>query len=297
MAPRLMRKELEAVRSWGAEPLLAADKDGLRRQWDRAAPELRRWWPAFEDVMAPVTDAMMALAAVQCGDRVVDVASGFGEPALTVARHVGSTGRVVATDLSAAMLQVAAERAHALQLINVEFVQMDAEQPILPAATFDSVLCRLGLMFLPDLNAALQRLGTLLVPSGRFVAAVWGVPGANPWLTHAFQTLSEFLELGVRAPGTPTVFDLGAEGVLDDALVVAGLHDVRRTPVKLEFAWSSPRAFAAFHRASPLARLVADEDPWRRAQAWDAVAAVAAQEWGFGPLTLPGQVVVVSGRR
>ncbi len=283
---------------WGGDPSIAlAYKDGQRQQWDRAARGLRDWWPAFEKVMAPVTDVMVADAAVQRGARVVDVASGFGEPALTVARLVGSTGQVVATDLSPSMLDIAAERAHTLDLGNVEFAQMDAERPTLPEAAFDAVVCRLGLMFLPNLDAALQRLTALLVPSGRFVAAVWGPAESNPWLTHAAQTMREFLELGDPAHGVPTIFDLGADGVLDDAVTLAGLRDVRRAAVRLEFGWPSPRAFAAFHRASPLARLVADEDPHRQALAWNAVAAVAARQWGDGPLRVAGQVVVVSGRR
>jgi hypothetical protein len=78
---------------------------------------------------------------------------------------------------------------------------------------------------------------------------------------------------------------------------LAGLGHVRRTSVPLEFAWSSPRAFAAYHRTSPLARLVVDADLGRQAEAWEAVATVAARRWGSGPFSLPGQVVIVSGRR
>ena len=287
----------EATTTATESPLGSAYKQSQRHQWDRAARELREWWPAFEELMAPVTDVMMAHGSVRSGARVVDVASGFGEPALTVAGLVGPRGHVVATDLSASMLAVAAERARLLGLANVEFTEMDAEEPTLPHGAFDTVVCRLGLMFLPNLDAALQRLACVLVPSGRFVAAVWGTPQANPWLTHASQTLREFLELGGPPAGTPTVFDLGAPPVLDDALARAGLGDVRRTTVRLGFAWPSPRAFAAYHRASPLSRMVAGEDPGRQAQAWDAVADVAARTWGNGPISLTGQVVVVSGRR
>ena len=279
------------------ERSLRRRKDDQRHQWDRAARGLREWWPAFERVMAPVTDTMVEHAGVGRGARVLDVASGFGEPALTLARVVGPQGRVMATDLSAAMLAVAAERAGALELANVEFARMDAEDPVVARAGFDAVVCRLGLMFLLDLDAALERLGALLAPGGRFVAAVWGPAPANPWLTPAARTLREFLELPPAAAGTPTVFALGADGVLDDALASAGLDDVGRRVVPLEFAWPSPRAYAAYHRASPLARLVADQDPRSQAQAWDEVGAVAARQWGEGPLTLSGQVAVVSGRR
>ncbi len=267
-----------------------------RRQWDEAARGLRGWWPVFEGFMAPVTRAMVAHAGLRRRARVVDVASGFGEPALTAARLVGPGGRVVATDLSPAMLAVAAERARGLGLGNVDLVEMDAEEPVLPQARFDAVTCRLGLMFLPHLDVALERLAALLKPGGRLVAAVWGPPQANPWLDLALRTLVEFLELPPPPAEAPWVFGLSGAGELEDALAAAGLEEIRTTRVALHPDWPSSAAYSVFHQSSPLRRLVADEDPARRAQAWREVTAAAARRWGRGPLHLKGEVVVVSGR-
>lgn len=120
-------------------------KADQRRLWDETAPYLRDWWPTFEGFMAPVTCVMIAQAGLYPGGaHVVDVASGFGEPALAVAGRVGPQGHVVATDLSSAMLSVATDRALALGLGNVEFVQMDAEEPTLAQGVYDAVVCRLG---------------------------------------------------------------------------------------------------------------------------------------------------------
>lgn len=268
-----------------------------RRQWDEAASELRAWWPAFEGFMAPVTAAMLAHARVGAGDHVVDVASGFGAPALSVAGRVGPGGRVVATDLSAAMLAVAAERARVAGRGNLEFVQMDAEEPTLAEGRYAAATCRLGLMFLPSLDAALGRLVRLLAPGGRFVAAVWGSAGANAWLSVAIRTLTEFLELAPPPPGAPGVFGLAGERVLEAALGDAGLEEIHGSTVPLSLAWSSPAAYAAFHRASPMRRLVGAEGPERRREAWAQVTEAARRAWGQGPLRLRGEVVVVSGQR
>ncbi|MDQ3932964.1 MAG: class I SAM-dependent methyltransferase [Actinomycetota bacterium] len=267
-----------------------------RRQWDGAAQELRAWWPVFEGFMAPVTEAMLDHADLQRGAQVVDVASGFGEPALTVASRLGPEGRVIATDLSPAMLTVAAERARSLRLANVDFVEMDAEEPTLPQGRFDSVVCRLGLMFLPHLDLALERLTGLLVPGGRMVAAVWGPSQANPWLDLALRTLVEYLELPPPPPEAPWLFGLGGGGVLEGAIAGAGLEDIRCTRVTLRCAWPSAAAYTAFHQTSPMRRLVADEEPTRRAQAWQEVTAAALRRWGHGPLRLRGEIVVVSGQ-
>ncbi|MDP8969326.1 MAG: class I SAM-dependent methyltransferase [Actinomycetota bacterium] len=268
-----------------------------RQQWDTLAGQLRTWWPAFEGFMAPVTQAMLAHARLPAGARVLDVATGFGEPALTAARLVGPAGRVVASDLSPAMLAVAAQRARDAGLSNVAFAEMDAEQPTLPESGFDAVVCRLGLMFLPNLDAALARLAALLVPGGRLVAAVWGPQQANPWLTVALQTLTEFLELVPARSDAPGIFDLAAPGVVERALTHAALSKVRATPVGLRCAWPSVEAYTQFHQTSPMGRLVPDEQPAQQAQAWREVGAMAARRWGPGPLRLRGQVLVVSGRR
>lgn len=272
-------------------------KAGQRRQWDEAAAGLRTWWTHFEQVMEPVTDAMVTHAQLRPGDHAVDVASGFGEPGLTIAHHVGDRGRVALTDLSAAMLAGARERASALGIGNVDFLQMDAEVPTLAPAAYESVVCRLGLMFLPGLDAALVRLGALLVPGGRFVAAVWGPPQHNLWLTLALSTLTEFLELPAPKAGDPGPFALAAPGRLAHALNAAGFAGVREQRVALDFQWPSPAAYAAFHQASPMRRGVAGQPAALQTRAWTEVALAAQRRWGSGPLRLPGEVTVVSGTR
>lgn len=272
-------------------------KADQRRRGDAVTSELRGWWPAFEGFLAPVSRVMVASARLGAGAQVVDVATGFGEPALTVARHLGPGGRVVATDLSAGMLEVAAERASARALGNVEFLQMDAEDPPLPEGRYDTVFCRLGLMFLPHTDAALRRLAALLVPRGSLVAAVWGIPQSNPWLTGALRTLSEYFELPASPPPAPGPFALSGPGVLRDALGRGGLDQVWSVRVPLRFAWPSPAAYAAFHRASPLRRLLPREEPAQSDRAWTDVAAAASRRWGPGPIRLPGEVVVAGGLR
>jgi ubiquinone/menaquinone biosynthesis C-methylase UbiE len=123
----------------------------------------------------------MELADIQPGQRVLDVATGGGEPAVTAAHRVGSSGHVIATDLSPQMVALGRERVAELELHNIDFREMDAEAPDLPEQSFDVILSRFGLMFLPNLQVALQRLHQLLVPDGRLVAAVWGPPQKVPF--------------------------------------------------------------------------------------------------------------------
>ena len=90
------------------------DADEQRSQWDRVAAGWQTWWRTIEDAAQPVSRRMLALAAVAPGQRVLDIATGIGEPALLAARRVGPQGRVVATDIAPAMLEIARERARSL---------------------------------------------------------------------------------------------------------------------------------------------------------------------------------------
>ncbi len=117
--------------------------------WDSVAAAWDRWWPTLEKGFQSMSDHMIASAAIKPGHQVLDVATGIGEPAFTAARVVGQAGRVVATDQSPQMLEIARRRAKDLGSTNVELREMDAEQHDFPEASFDAALCRWGLMFLP----------------------------------------------------------------------------------------------------------------------------------------------------
>ncbi len=140
-------------------------KAGQRREWGVSADGWKRHWNIWEQGAQRLNERLVDLARIRPGHRVLDVGTGLGEPAFTAARRVGPNGSVVATDLSSALLSLAREEAVSVGLRNVEFREMDAEAPDLPAQSFDAALCRWALMFLPHLVAALTRLRELLVPS------------------------------------------------------------------------------------------------------------------------------------
>jgi len=158
-------------------------KSTQRQEWDAVAAGWNKWWEIIEKGAQHVSDRLVELAAIKPGHHVLDVATGIGEPCLTAARRVGATGKVIGTDQSPQMLALARKRATDLGLTNVEFREMDAEALDLPEESFDAVLCRWGLMFLPDLTEVLSSIHRLLVSSGRFAATVWGEPQAVPMLS------------------------------------------------------------------------------------------------------------------
>jgi ubiquinone/menaquinone biosynthesis C-methylase UbiE len=127
-----------------------------------------------------VVQAMLEAAGLRSEARVLELACGPGGAGLAAAEVVGPGGEVVLSDIAPEMTEIAAERAHARDLRNIHTMQIDMENIDLPDATFDAVLCREGLMLVPDPAAAVAEAHRVLVPGGHAVFAVWGPANATP---------------------------------------------------------------------------------------------------------------------
>jgi enediyne biosynthesis protein CalE5 len=220
-------------------------KSQQKAAWDGSAEGWKRWWPTFERAAQTVNDRLVALANVRSGDRVLDIATGSGEPALTAARAVGPSGRVVAVDMSIGMLAVARERVDAAGLHNVDLVESDAESLSLDAHSFDSVLCRWGLMFMPDLDGLLRAMHRALKPGGRFATAVWSSADKVPMCGLARAAIQKITGI-VPPPNAPDPLKLADPSILEGALAGAGFSDIAIERLIVTFEFPSPDAFADF---------------------------------------------------
>ncbi len=120
-------------------------KTAQREQWNKDGAAWRRWNPTLDRWYGEVTRQMLDLALIQPGQRILDVAAGAGEPAVSAAERVGPGGYVLATDISEGIVELALQVARERGLKQVETRAMDGEKLDLPDASFDAVLCRLGL--------------------------------------------------------------------------------------------------------------------------------------------------------
>ncbi|HUH14773.1 MAG TPA: class I SAM-dependent methyltransferase [Gaiellaceae bacterium] len=275
-------------------------KEAQRRDWSAAAAGWREWWPKLEEGLGSVAERLVELAEVAPGDRVLDVATGIGEPAVTAARKVGPEGRVVATDIAPGMLEIGLARASELGLDNIEFHETDAEELVLAGERFDAVLSRFGLMFFPDLPGALGRIRDVLLPGGRLAAAVWGRPERTPIIAIPLQVVARELELPPPGPGTPGPLALADAEALEAQVRASGFSDVRIERHDAETPWDSVEQFIRFMQAiaAPIQNLLADKTPERRAEVWGAVEqAVAGRAESDGSLRLANEVIYVVGRR
>ncbi len=271
-----------------------------RQNWDAAATGWKQWWKTIEQGAQPVSDRLVELAGIQPGQRVLDLATGIGEPAVTAARIVGPTGRVVGIDQAPQMLAIARERAAGLGLQNIDFVEMDAEALEFPAFTYHSILCRWGLMFLPNLSAALRRMRGLLTADGRLAAAVWGPPANVPLISVAMNTVRYELKVPPPPADAPGPFRLADVTALEQALSKAGFTDLHSERLTVTFEWTSAEAYTGFQQAiaAPIKTLLANEPIERQEHIWRAVTDAARKHAGLdGVLKLRNEAICVTARR
>jgi ubiquinone/menaquinone biosynthesis C-methylase UbiE len=242
----------------------------------------------------------MEVAHVGPGKRVLDVATGIGEPAMTAARRVELDGSVVAIDQAPEMLAVARERMQSGGIHNIEFIEGDAEAVALPAESFDAVVCRWGLMLFGDPVGTLGRLRTALLPGGWLAAAVWGQPERVPLIALPFAVLRRELGEQSRPPAGPNPFALSEPAALEQVARDAGFAEVRSEPFTVTFTFASTEELLGYlgDVSAPLRAAMAAQSPERQTALWEKLAEAAAVfADAEGRLRVPNDCVIVAGRR
>jgi SAM-dependent methyltransferase len=214
-----------------ASPVTSEDemRHHARMEWNAAAPGWKKYKKDMLRWLAPVTEQLIRSTGITSGQTVLDVATGTGQPALTIAKVVGPNGRVVGVDLSPEMLEVAKEEAANQDLTNVVVFQVvkDESLSMFDDNTFDSVVCRNGLMLMPDPVMALKAFLRVLKQGGKASVTVWGSPDKSPVMGVVMNTISRHVpDMKPPAPGTPGgPFSIPSVDMLRDYFLKAGFSD------------------------------------------------------------------------
>ena len=249
-----------------------AFKFTTRRQWDQAASGWNAHTAQIREWLQPATEAMLEMAGVRRGARVLDVAAGAGDQTLDIAQRVGRDGYVLATDLSASILEFAKGNARRAGYGNVGTLVADGESLQIDEGGFDATVCRLGLMLFPDPRQGLREMYRALKPGGGVCTIVFSRPETNPCVTTLLSTALKHAGLPPRDPYQPGgLLSLGKPGLIDEMFRGAGFKDVATTRMDAPFRLPSAQDYLRFIRtsASPLQQILSKLGAEAADAAWE----------------------------
>jgi ubiquinone/menaquinone biosynthesis C-methylase UbiE len=274
-------------------------KSELRNTWESAAPGWAKWEHIFATGLSSATDALIDMAGVRPGMRVLDLACGAGSQSLQVAKRVGPSGKVVACDISGSMLAHVGRNAAQAGLRNIETLECAADELDVAQPPFDASICRLGLMLFPSPRKALEAVQHVLKPGARFAALVFTRPSTNPFMAQPMAILLRHADKSPPMPGQPGIFALGGQGIVESLIEDSGFGDVKTKTVQATLALPSAsdalemmqEAFGAYRA------VVADLSDAGKSKAWSEVYECLKQFEASGGFETEFELIIGSGAR
>lgn len=275
-------------------------KTMTRNQWESAAEAWHRWGNFLSEWLGPATELMLDMANIQLGQSVLDVAAGAGNQTLDIARRVGASGSVLATDLSPTILSYATEVAKAEGLTNIQTRELDGESLMeLDAESFDAVVSRVGMIYFPDQQKALQGMKHVLKSGGKVAAMVYATADKNGFFSIPVSIIRKRANLPQPLPGQPGPFSLGAPGVLEQIFAQAGFQEIAvktvKAPVKLPSAADCLRfekeSFGALHQ------MLAELSPAEQEETWQEIEAALREFETNGQFEGPCELMIAVGTK
>lgn len=226
-------------------------KQTTLQQWNSAAEAWHRWGPLLSRWLGPATETMLDICDIKNGSRVLDVAAGAGEQTLTIAKRIGNTGQVLATDISAEILQFASTSAKLAGINNVQTRVIDGENLAeLTVKPFDAIISRVGLIYFPDQKKALAGMKQLLKSDGKVAAMVYSTAESNPFFSIPVSIIRRRANLPAPLPGQPGPFSLGNKDKLQNVFAQAGFRNIKVKTINAPIRLSSAAECLQFEQES-----------------------------------------------
>ncbi len=273
--------------------------EAQRQDWNRVASGWDKWDNYFSRNMTFINHRLVADARLRPGMRVLDLGSGTGYPAILAGDVVGSDGSVVGIDLAESMLAVATRKAKARGMQHVTFRTGDVTTLPFDAASFDAVISRFCLMFLPEIPKALKDIARVLKPGGYIAAAVWSSPDKNPFLRVPMDVIKTITPLPPPDPEAPGIFRLAKPGDLTAMMERAGFAPLSEEEFVADVTYATADEFfsSLMDIAAPIQNLLGTLASDQKTKAERGIIEAVNQYRHQGRIVLPIAVRTVAARK
>jgi ubiquinone/menaquinone biosynthesis C-methylase UbiE len=269
-------------------------------QWSESAPYWEKYREVIRQMLAPVTQALVEDAEIASGSAVLDVATGPGEPALTIAGVVGPEGKVVGTDVVPAMVEAARREAERRGLRHASFEVAFAESLPFSVNAFDAVVSRFGVMFFPSPVESMREWLRVLKPGGKIALAAWHFVERNPFFHSVSNVIDRYVAPTSPTPASPDAFRFAEPGKLQAVLSEAGVTATSErvlqfsicAPISVEDFWTL-RCEISEKLRSRIATLSKQELAALQREGIEALNPYAEDHC----IAFPAEVLIVSGKK
>jgi ubiquinone/menaquinone biosynthesis C-methylase UbiE len=269
-------------------------------QWSESAPYWEKHREIMREMFAPVTQALIEDAEIAHRRAVLDIATGPGEPALTIADLIGSEGKVVGTDPVPEMVEAARREAYRRGLHDASFEVAFADSLPFPANTFEAVVSRFGVMFFASPVDSIRECLRVLKPGGKLAMAVWHFADKNPFHYVVAQLAERYVESPPPVPDSPDAFRFASPGKLQAIFSEAGVAAASerllqfsiRAAISAENFWTLRSEMSEKLRTKLATFSKQQAAELKR----DVIEALSPYSSNRG-LSFPAEVLIVSGRK
>ena len=268
-----------------------------RKAWNQFAPGWKKWDAFMMEKLRPVGEVLLETVQLKKGGRVLDAATGTGEPGLTAATRIGSDGEVIGFDVAEAMVEIANANAKRREIQNYLAIVSDGATLPQPSDYFDAIVCRFGIIFFPDPLVSLRELRRVLKSEGIAAFSAWGPPSKNPWATAIAGIVNKMLNLPIPPQDAPGIFRFPEAGSLSSLLKQVGFKEVQEKEITGEMSYESPEQYWQMMTevAAPIAMALGKTDPEMREKIRNSVLETVQSKMVEGRLSLPWSAWIVSG--
>jgi ubiquinone/menaquinone biosynthesis C-methylase UbiE len=266
--------------------------------WNKFSSGWKKWDSEIRDFMQPFANEIIILLKPKGSEIILDVAAGTGEPGLSIASML-TGGKVIITDLADDMLNIARENASKKRITNVEFHACDVSELPFAENTFDSISCRMGFMFFPDMLLAAKEMLRVLKPGGKIAIAVWSGPDKNFWITAIGDTINRNMQLPALPFGAPGMFRCAKSGLMMDIFNQAGFKNTSEKEVigKLKCGTADVYWAMMTEIAAPFVGALSKADDAMKQKIKKEVYRLVHEKFPVGNVIIDGSSLIVYGEK